>query len=187
MRISTHDCPTHWIIGKPIFPRCTDPCTDQKWNHRAPPPDPALSGRGSTVRTDARGTPLSSRAWPASFHHFFGSIKKRPKRFSVSGITLYWDIFSYSEWNSLFIIREINIKKPRGRISIPMRALRGPIHKAFYLSLCVSCSSPKIKSSISGRSGCWGILRFLMCLCTSFLYSLCSLYHLMQKKQIKFL
>ena len=66
-----------------------------------------------------------------------------------------------------FYCREINIKKPRGRISIPMRALRGPIHKAFYFSLCVSCSSPKIKSSMSGRSGFCGIRICLISLCTS--------------------
>ena len=66
-----------------------------------------------------------------------------------------------------------------------MRTLRGHIRKRFYLSLCVSCSSPKIKSSISGRSGCWGILRCLMCLCTSFSYSLCIIISSYAKKANK--
>lgn len=47
----------------------------------------------------------------------------------------------------------------------------------FYLPLCVSCSSPKIRSSISGRSGCWGIRKCLMCfhlLCFILCYSISS-------------
>lgn len=65
---------------------------------------------------------------------------------------------------------KINIKKPRGLNCIPLQALRGHIGKWFYLSLCVSCSSPKIRSSISGRSGFCGILIFLMSLHTPSVY-----------------
>lgn len=74
--------------------------------------------------------------------------------------------------------REINIKKTRGRI-VSQRAYPAWTYQisVFYLPLCVSCSSPKIRSSISGRSGCWGMRKRLMCfhlLCFILCYSISS-------------
>ena len=62
-------------------------------------------------------------------------------------------------------------KSTRPLISSSKPVVCGSVSE-IYLSLRVSRSSPKIKSSISGRSGCWGIISFLILLSPPSLYSM---------------
>ena len=62
-------------------------------------------------------------------------------------------------------------KSTRPLISSSKPVVCGSVSE-IYLSLRVSRSSPKIRSSISGRSGCWGIISFLILLSPPSLYSM---------------